>query len=503
MSQRQTKYDRRPSQVRGAIVHVVLGAALLAAGCVNERKEVQSYRAVLDGPSATQPSTRPATTMPTTLPATLSLEQALQIANAHNDQLMISGEDYVQALIAKARAEGTFLPSISFQPSFIQQKPFAYPAVGPGTSSSVFSQFAPQHATDLPINTNLSTSLVRDIYEVSRASNSIEQRRALLLDLQSTIFLNVARSYYDILEAEQSVETLSSSVRVQEERVANVSRRAEQGVARRLDVLQSQADAAATRVELTDARNRVASSRATLGFLLGRDPISIPLIDHFVPSAKINDEAALLRTARASRQDLVAAIADVRASAAAVKSAWGEYYPSIGINLNTFLYRESFPQDSWWTAIFTINLPLFEEGVIHQNVRAAYSRLRQAATRVSQTEHQIASDVHSAYADYEASVQRLVDLQTEVDASRRAYEAAVHAFDVGTATNLDVLTAQNSQLNSELRYDNERYNLKVTYLAVLRLTGKLDRAAIAQIAGVPHAAATDPTTNPTTNRVAR
>lgn len=483
MSQRRDKKDGRPALMCGVI------AAALLAGCVNGQKEVQSYREVLDGPSATQPGTRPST-QPATLPATLSLEQALQLANSHNDQLMISGEDYVQALIAKARAEGTFLPNVSFQPSFLLQKPFPYPSLGPGgPSSAVFSQFAPQHANDGPINTNLSTSLVRDIYEVSRAGHSIEERRALLLDLQSTIFLNVARSYYDILEAEQSVETLSSSVRVQEERVANVSRRAQQGVARRLDVLQSQADAAATRVQLTDARNRVANGRATLGMLLGRDPIGVPLVDHFAP-AKVDDEAVLLKTARANRQDLVAAAADVRASAAALKSAWGEYYPSIGMNLNTFLYRESFPQDSWWTALFTINLPIFEEGIIHQNVRNAYSKLRQSANRALQVDHQIAADVHSAYADYQASVQRLADLQTEVDASKRAYEAAVHAFDVGTATNLDVLTAQNSQLNSELLYDNERYNLKVTYLAALRLTGKLDRAAIAQLAEAPHAAAT-------------
>jgi outer membrane protein TolC len=464
-----------------AQIAMMLMAATALAGCVNQKAEVLQYRKVLDGPSATVPPVKISSTQPGVLP----LEDALRIANADNDQLQIEGEDYVQALIAKARAAETFLPSISLAPTMTRQEQFKYPTFGgpAGQSSSAgFQQFLPQNYSDVPVNTQIRTSLVRDLYDVSRAAKTVEQRKALLLDLQSTVLLNVGQTYYAILESEQSVRTLTTSVSVQEARVKNVRDRFDQGVATRLDVAQSEADAAATKVQLTDARNNVIKGRATLAYLLGRENVEEGLVDHFAPPETTEDVTTLLHLAREHRQDLVAAAQAVNASAAAVRSAWGEYAPTLSVNLNTFLYRESFPTDSWWNALFSLNLPIFEEGIIHNDVRDAYSRLRQAVSRALETDHQVNEDVRDAYADYHATIQRIRDLRTETDAARSAYDAATHAFSAGTATNLDALTAQDTQLSSQLRLETETYNRKVAYLNLLRVTGRLDREAIAQLA---------------------
>jgi len=447
-------------------------AVLALAGCVNQQKEVLRYREVLDGPNAKVPATQPSA-----LPVQLSLRDAMLRADEQNDQLALAGEDYVQALIERARAAMTFLPSISFAPSFTWQEKFKYPTV-PGGGGFNFASFYPQNYTDLPINTQIQTNLVRDTYAVSQAGKTADQRAALLLDLQSTVLLNVAQTYYGILEAEENVRTLSSSVQVQEARVRNVTHRAEQGLTRRLDVLQTEADTAGTRVRLTDARNNVVKGRATLTMLIGSEAVGSALVDDVAVPERIDDPAVLLATARANRQDLRAAAAAVASDAAGVKSAWGQYFPSVGLNLNTFLYRESFPTDSWWTTILTVNLPLFEEGIIHNNVREAYSHLRQSVTRAQQADRQVNEDVQTAYADFTASSARLKDLETEAESSRQAYESAEREFAAGTATNLDVLTAQNSKLNSELELESERLAQKVAYLTVLRVTGKLDRLAV-------------------------
>ncbi len=233
--------------------------------------------------------------------APLRLEDALRIANADNAQLQIAGEDYVQALIDKARAAETFLPSISLAPTMTRQEDFKFPNVGgSGSAGSGFQNIFPQNFSDVPINTSLRTSLVRDLYDVSRAGKTAEQRKALLLDLQSVVLLNVAQTYYGVLESEQSVRTLTASVAVQDARVKNVTDRFKQGVARRLDVAQSEADAAATRVQLTDARNNAIKGRATLARLLGKATIDVPLADHFSPPNAIEDVQVLLHIARAA-----------------------------------------------------------------------------------------------------------------------------------------------------------------------------------------------------------
>jgi outer membrane protein TolC len=475
-------------------VRIIVGLLLAAAmaGCVNQRKEVLTYRKVLDGPNATAPATQPSA--PT---EALTLEEALRLANRHNEQLNVAGEDYVLALIDESRAAQNFFPSISFAPSFTRQEKFSIPFAG--ASASGFARFLPQNYTDLPINTQLRTDVVQDLYTVSAAAKTGEQRKALLLDLQQSILLQVAQTYYAILQAEQSVRTLRTSVATQEARVRMMQHRLAQGMARRVDVLQSQADAASARVQLTDAQDQVARGRAALATLLGVPAVEGPLQDRFAVPDQVDPPERLLSTARAHRQDLLAAAHAVNASAEAVKSAWGEYAPTIGINLNTFLYRESFPQDSWWTAIFTVNLPLFEEPRIHNDVRAAYARLRQNVDRARYTDQQVAENVRVGYADFVASRRRIKDLETQATSAQDAYDAATHAFSAGTATNLDVLTAQDTALSAQLRLDNERYNLKVTYLALLRATGVLDRAEIDQIAAESSAPPSGPAqtaTNP-------
>ncbi len=60
--------------------------------------------------------------------------------------------------------------------------------------------------------------------------------------------------------------------------------------------------------------------------------------------------------------------------------------------------------------MFSLNLPIFEEGIIHNNVREAYSRLRQAVSRAKQADNQVNEDVRVAVAEYQASMQRVQDL---------------------------------------------------------------------------------------------
>ena len=95
-------------------------ALLLATGCaVDQAREVQTYRDVLDA-GQTQPLE------PFSPGESLSLKRALALANANNEQLAGSGEDYLQALIDKDRAFARFLPTIRFAPSYMRQEKSSY-----------------------------------------------------------------------------------------------------------------------------------------------------------------------------------------------------------------------------------------------------------------------------------------------------------------------------------------------------------------------------------------
>src|SRR3954454_21791421 len=144
--------------------------ALAVAGChLNQQKEVARYRKILDE-DAPQVEFIPG--------APLALEQAMALANQHNERLGLRGEDYLQALIAKDRAAAAFLPTINLVPIYFKQEQSA-------------GGFQSGQYTDVPLagDANLFRGF-SDVHRYQSAEFTIAQRRAILLDSQATVLLD-------------------------------------------------------------------------------------------------------------------------------------------------------------------------------------------------------------------------------------------------------------------------------------------------------------------------
>lgn len=488
-------YPTNARSTRRAMVAAGLFLMLAgAAGCkVDQAREVATYRKVLDEDA---PAVEYAPGEP------LNLETALALANQHSETLGLRGEDYLQALIAQDRAASAFFPTVSLAPSYtIQQKvsqsSFTQTTAGNGgTGTTVVGGSSDKnHRFDVPVRAGWNAfngfTALADYRAVGR---TIEQRRALLLDAQATVLLDVAQIYYQVLRSEQSVQVLKSSLNVQEERLRDTRGRQKAGLARPLDIAQTEAQVAATRVSLIQAQSDVINGRSTLSNLIAADLGNGQLVDdaHFSPDLASLSE--LEQIAQRERQDLIAAQAAVQASIYEVQAAIGQYYPSITFNVTYFLYKETSPTDQKWNAILSANIPIFTGGQIEADVRTAWSILRQAKLNESATRRQIVEDVQIAYQNVKASYERLRELQVQVQAAQEALRQAEASYKIGSATNLDRLTAQDALLSAQLQLTSERFNLKIFHLDLLRALGRL---AI-RLPGEPANAKTRPTTLPTT-----
>ncbi len=456
--------------------------ALMVAGCqVDQKKEIATYRQEIEKnlPPLAQ---LPAANEP------LSLESALRIANTNNERLNISGEDYLQAIIAKRRAIAGFLPTVSFIPSyFMQDKSGAVAGSGGPTNART-------HTFDAPVNGEINLfNGFRDVANLRGAEATIEQQRLNLLDAREALLLDVAQSYFNILRAERSVVVLTNSLKVQDERVRYIVGRQQAGVARQLDVAQTQALQSQTRVTLINAENDVRNNRAALAFLLGFKELPNPLVDTVAMPNEAPPLAAVKQLALEHRQDLLASEHAIEAARQNVQVAFGQYYPSIALDVNAFLKRESSPTDSQWNALLSMNLPIFSAGIIEANVRDAWSRLRQTKYAESLLRRQVLENVETAYNDTIASVHRLTELQVQITAAAEAYRQADQQYNVGLATNLERLTAQDQLLSAQLQYASESYDRKLFFLTLLRQTGTLSDAAAPESRLL---STTQPTTGP-------
>lgn len=477
---------------------------LFVGGCIDQQQEVAKYRKVLDGPDKQAVKHDFAPGEP------LTLEQSLVLANRGSEQLAAQGEDYLQGLIARDRAYSNFMPTISLAPTLSwQNKPlnrggtvFTGGTTGGTTSGgttggistgSVNTSKNTYYAVDLPVNAKWNIfNGFRDVATLQAAWADIRRRHGLLLDLQATILLETAQTYYNVLLAERSVDVLVNSAEYQEARVQDMRSRLRAGLAQPLDVAQSEAQAAATRAQLVAAQRDVANGRTTLAFLTNANVSAARLVDRLGVPRDLGPSRELVEIAWRSRQDIAAAAAAVEVARQNVQASVGQYYPSISLNLNYYLHRETFPTTVEWAGILTANLPLFTGGLIYQDVRLSWSQLRQAGLQEAQLRRQVAHDVLVAWQTVDASRRRIAELDAEVAAAQEALRQAVQRYHVGLAINLDVLNATNQLLSAQLDLATEEFNYKIDYLDLLRAMGRLP------LPSGPNALSTGLTSQPTT-----
>ena len=436
-------------------------STLVISGCVNQARDVKLYRNVLDNDISQQE----ATFQPDT---PLTLKQALLLANANNERLAIAGEDYLQSLINKNRAYAAFLPKIAFAPAFMRQE-----KTDLGSTNPLIAAIVPEKTTNVMGVGSMDIRLIQDIANVRGAGASIQMQKAVLLDQQAQLMLDVAKTYFQVLYSEKQVAVLEHSLAVSEKRLEDIRVKHKAGVARSVDVSLTEAQSSKTRTDLIRAQEDVKISRAMLAFLINAPEVNGPLVDNLdVPATEWQLDPLLLFT-ESHRQDLMAAHEQVKVAAAGLEAAWGKYFPSVSLNLTHYFSRDTFPTDVDWTALLQVQVPVFSAGLIHADVRTAYSRLRQAKLMESNIQRLVVKDLRVGVENLKRDDAQIREIGIQVKAAKEGLTSAENAYSNGLGTNLERMVAQDGLLSANLALSTAQYAQDIDYLTLLRMTGTL------------------------------
>jgi outer membrane protein TolC len=429
---------------------MALLTCLALIGChVDESAEVARYRAVLDQGLEDTELLQPG------LP--LGARDAMRLSNAHNESLSIEGENYLRAIIDRRRIAGDWLPRIELSPSYFLRDDAR------GTESGV----------DVPLSARLDVNPKGSAADRARADAEIERARAQLYGVQDALLIDVARTLFAVARSERSAVVLQSSLDVQMARVDDVRARADVGFARPLDVSLTESSASSARVALISAESNARTGRSLLSFLTGI-PLDTTALDSSldVPH-EVPEVAELVEEALERRPEVRAATFAVEAAAHDVELASAQWWPSLAVDLEYFLHRDSEPTEQDWRSFFEIRLPLFDGGRIYADVRDALSRLREAKLALSLIRRSVKRDVEIAFENLQASRERVAQLRVQLASASEAFAQANGLYDAGLATNLERLTAQDDQLVTELQLESAELERRVFYLDLLRTVGAL------------------------------
>jgi outer membrane protein len=305
----------------------------------------------------------------------------------------------------------------------------------------------------------------------------------LLATTASTI-AQVRNAYWELVYSFQAVEAAQQSLDLASKLVTDNRSRVEIGTMAPIDVVQAQAEEASRRQQLVNQQailrnNELALKRLIVG---GTDDelwrATINPVDRPSPQAQAIDLEGAVRNALQNRTDLLTSRKNVESANVTIHSLRNSKLPQLDLVTIYSLDGRggtSIPRDPTIPIvrggyadalrnIYGVDAPTWQvqlnfayplgQSADEANLARQRLLLQQNQAQIKATELQIATDVTSAAISVTNALEALQAAQASRELSEKRMEAAQSKFDVGMATNFEVVQAQrdlNDARNSELR----------------------------------------------------
>lgn len=292
-----------------------------------------------------------------------------------------------------------------------------------------------------------------------------------------SILLSAVQAYADIARDQQVVSIRKQNLEFLNEQLNASQTRLDVGEGTRTDVSQAQAQLAAGKALLAAAVAQLKISRATYVQIVGEVPEGIKQPAPAMRSLpKTIDQA--VQIAVTENPSVKASLHAVDAAGYQVDEAQGTLLPGVVIKGN--VGRSGSSQDlsagSDYTASSVtaqLTIPIYQGGAEYGRIRQAKERLGAQQIQVDSVRAQIQQMVVSAYAQLEAAQAAIGANQQQLSASRMALEGVIEERNVGQATTLDVLNAQQTVLNARENLAQSGRNAVIASYSALAAMGRL------------------------------
>jgi outer membrane protein TolC len=341
---------------------------------------------------------------------------------------------------------------------------------------------------DIPDNFRTRLELQWPIYTAGRtdaleraaraeATASGADLAAVRLDLR----LEVARAYWALVTARDTVRVLEAALATADRSLADVRNRVEAGVLPPNDVSRSEAQRARQELLLIEARGRVAAVTIDLDRLLGLpEGTPIETADGLeTPPPPSRDAQGLVGEALQQRPELSAIRARALAAQERTTAIGTARKPMVTVNTGVDWANPNpriFPrQDTWqesWDLSLNVSWQLFDWGRNAAERTEAQFAVAALNERRAETEQQIRADVRRQVLDLVTTQAALAPARLAVTAAVETQRVVADRFEAGVATTLDVLDAQLAVLQAQLDRTRVLADLRLAEARLARILGR-------------------------------
>ncbi|WP_417254997.1 TolC family outer membrane protein [Celeribacter sp.] len=296
--------------------------------------------------------------------------------------------------------------------------------------------------------------------------------RAALVNVEQTVLADAVDAYMGVREAQAVLNLRQSAVRLNLQNLRAAQDRFEVGEITRTEVSQYEAQLASTRAELAAAQGELAAARETYKVAIGHYPekLSSP------PNIKlpVSGVEAAVTLAKQKHPGIVALQHEVRAHDITVEVAERSILPTVGASItHTLNDSDALSYDNNTSLSVGVSGTIYSGGSIASQVRAAIADRDASRAELLQTTREVEQSVRTNWSLLSVYAASEEASNAYVKAQRVAYDGVKEEADLGAATTLDVLDAEQDLLDAQVSAIQARIARETQAFSVLQSMGLL------------------------------
>ncbi len=315
----------------------------------------------------------------------------------------------------------------------------------------------------------------RNRAELSRQASRTDGAAHRVGERAEFVALNVSHNYIDYLLQQRILAAGEDNVRFHERLAGDLRQGVAQGSISIADQQQAEERLQAARANLTEAREELENASIAFHQLTGvaiGQPTMPPSLAGNVPGSI--DEA--IDISRANNPRVLEALADIDAARAEVAAARAERAPNIrveggariGDDVDGFKGRT---EDVYGRVVMSWNI--FDSGIKRARIDEMTRREGERVSRLHEVTRQAEADVRTAWNRLENQRSLVGELEQQGRISDQLLVSYREQFNVGRRSLLDVLDAQNTRYNVQVRAETARMSRLYAEYRVLAASNRL------------------------------
>jgi adhesin transport system outer membrane protein len=400
----------------------------------------------------------------------VSLQDAVGAAMQSNPEILQAQMNTEAIQFEREQAQGLYLPRVDVEASAGARRlenatrralnisnDWLYPVEAQATADLTLIDFGRRRG-----------ELLRQAARVDGASLRVVERSQF-------IALQVARQYMNILLQQRIAAAAQDNVTFHQALVNDLAEGVKQGSISVADQQQAEERLQAALIRQDEAAQDLAGAKIELRRLTGLQVDAVSLPPALTANLPPNEDAAI-GLARTANPLVREAQADVDAAEAVVTSAKGDLYPTIGVDLTGRIGDDidgfkGETNDVQGRVYMRWNV--FDGGINRAKVQETVRQASQARFKLYEVVRQAEGDVANAWTarTSQEAISKKLDRESQVsDDLLLSYRSQ---FNVGRRSLLDVLDAQNTRFNTQVRLETARFSEMFAEYQILAATDQL------------------------------